>query len=96
MTPNHRTLVTAAVALFVICTLFAPCRTVVAASPADEDDFRSWVDQRVDAWQPTKAERLFDEIGWVTDIRRAEQLAQRHGRPIFLFTHDGRMAVGRC
>jgi len=27
---------------------------------------------------------------------RYEQLAREHRRPIFLFTHDGRMNVGRC
>jgi len=59
-------------------------------------DLAGWVDQRIAAWQPTKAERRFDDIGWLTDIRQAERLAKQHNRPVFLFTHDGHMAVGRC
>jgi hypothetical protein len=56
----------------------------------------AWVAKRVEAWQPTAAERRFDDTGWVTDIREAERLARQHDRPVFLFTHDGRMAIGRC
>ena len=26
----------------------------------------------------------------------ALRLAKKHGRAVFLFTHDGRMAIGRC
>jgi hypothetical protein len=56
----------------------------------------AWVDRRVQEWQPTAAEKRFDEIGWARDIREAERLAKEHDRPVFLFTHDGRMNVGRC
>ena len=59
-------------------------------------DVAAWVDRRVQAWQPTAAERRFDEIAWVKDIREAERLAKQHQRPVFLFTHDGHMAIGRC
>jgi hypothetical protein len=59
-------------------------------------DVAAWVTQRVQDWQPTREERRFDEIGWVTDIREALRLAKEHNRPVFLFTHDGRMAIGRC
>ena len=59
-------------------------------------DVVAWVDQRVRAWQPTAAERRFDDIAWVPDIRTAERLARQHQRPVFLFTHDGHMAIGRC
>jgi hypothetical protein len=70
---------------------------IVADDQAVSDaDIAGWVDKRVEAWQPTKAERRFDEIGWITDIREAERLAKQHNRPVFLFTHDGHMAVGRC
>jgi hypothetical protein len=41
-------------------------------------------------------DRRFDEIGWFTEIRSAEKAARESGRPLFLFTHDGRMNVGRC
>jgi hypothetical protein len=63
--------------------------------PADTDDL-SWVEQRVRDWQPTAEERRFDEIGWAPTIREAERLAREHDRPVFLFTHDGHMAIGRC
>ena len=56
----------------------------------------SWVDKRVDEWQPKASERKFDRIGWLTDIRAGLALAKQNGRPLFLFTHDGRMAIGRC
>jgi hypothetical protein len=59
-------------------------------------DLVAWVTKRVQDWQPSAAERRFDEIGWVQDIRTAERLAKEHNRPVFLFTHDGHMAVGRC
>lgn len=54
------------------------------------------VERQVRAWQPTAAERRFDEVGWVAGLRDAVRLAKRHGRPVFLFTHDGHMNVGRC
>jgi hypothetical protein len=56
----------------------------------------SWVDQRVEEWQPSAAERRFDRIGWLRDIREALDLGKKNSRPVFLFTHDGHMAVGRC
>jgi hypothetical protein len=59
-------------------------------------DLAAWVTKQAQDWQPQAAERRFDDIGWVKDIRTAERLAQEHQRPVFLFTHDGRMAVGRC
>jgi hypothetical protein len=54
------------------------------------------VERRVRRWQPTADERRFDEIGWAGDLREAIRLARRLGRPVFLFTHDGHMNVGRC
>jgi hypothetical protein len=59
-------------------------------------DVAAWVTRRVRAWQPTAAERVFDEVAWVGGLREAQRLAKQHGRPVFLFTHDGHMAVGRC
>jgi hypothetical protein len=63
---------------------------------AGEPDFVTRVDQRVQAWQPTKEERRMDEIGWAGDIRDALRLAKEHNRPVFLFTLDGRINIGRC
>ena len=68
-----------------------------AAPPKVADaDVVSGVAQRVRAWQPTADERVFDEIAWVNGLVEAQRLAKKHGRPVFLFTHDGHMAVGRC
>jgi hypothetical protein len=69
---------------------------VSSSAPADDaDDFVSRTDACVAEWKPTEAERRFDEIGWSTDIRTALALAREHRRPLFVFTHDGRMGVGR-
>jgi hypothetical protein len=65
-------------------------------TPVADADLPGWVDKRVKERQPTDADRRMDEIGWVTDVRAAEKLAKEHTRPVFLFTHDGRMNVGRC
>lgn len=64
-------------------------------SPAIVRD-TAWVDKRAAEIMPTAAEKLIDTIGWVKDIRTALDLGKSHGRPIFLFTHDGRMGHGRC
>jgi len=56
----------------------------------------AWVDQRVVERRPAAEDRRFDEIAWVADIRTAQRLAKEHSRPAFLFTHDGRMNLGRC
>jgi hypothetical protein len=56
----------------------------------------SWVDAQVAERMPSAEERRFDEIGWAKDIRDALRLAKEHNRPVFLFTHDGRMNLGRC
>jgi len=61
----------------------------------DKNDL-AWIDRRIEAWQPTKDERRFDDIAWATDLRTAMKLAKQHNRPVFLFTHDGHMAIGRC
>jgi len=59
-------------------------------------ELAAWVDKRVAERQPSAEDKRFDEIGWAKDIRTAERLAKEHGRPVFLFTHDGRMNIGRC
>jgi hypothetical protein len=68
-----------------------------ADRPAVADkDVKTFVDQRVEEWHPTADERRFDEVGWSTSLVEAERLAKEHKRPVFLFTHDGKMNVGRC
>ena len=63
--------------------------------PAADLSFEA-VQQRVGELQPRTEEKRFDEIGWAKDIRDALRLAKQHNRPVFLFTHDGRMNIGRC
>ncbi len=70
--------------------------SAAADRPPAGGDVADWVARRVRDWQPTRAERRFDEIGWAHDLREALRLAREHHRPVFLFTHDGHMAVGRC
>ena len=74
---------------------------LAAQAPAEDKrpldrDVVEWVQNRVLDWQPTMEDRRFDEIGWAKDVRDAERLAKENHRPVFLFTHDGHMAVGRC
>ena len=80
--------------------LFLWGTAAAATPPAQEkptpEDPAPRVRARVRLWQPVAAERRFDEIGWVGDIFEARRLARLHNRPVFLFTHDGHMAVGRC
>jgi hypothetical protein len=77
-----------------IGALLAAGVSFAADKPVERD--AAWVDQRVKEWQPTAEEKRFDEIGWAKDIRAAEKLAKENNRPVFLFTHDGRMNIGRC
>ena len=56
----------------------------------------AWVEKRVAELQVKSQERRFDEIGWAANIREALRLARESNRPVFLFTHDGRMNLGRC
>ena len=65
-------------------------------SAVSDAKLEGFVAQRLKEWRATAQERRFDEIGWVKDIREALRLAKKHGRPVFLFTHDGRMNIGRC
>ena len=65
-------------------------------TPAPAGDPSAWVDQKVSDCAPKPEERRFDQTGWLTDIRSALDLAKKHNRPVFLFTHDGRMGLGRC
>ena len=75
---------------FVLTLLLAGLRL-----PAADLSFEA-VQQRVAELQPRADEKRFDEIGWAKDIREALRLAKQHNRPVFLFTHDGRMNIGRC
>jgi hypothetical protein len=78
------------VALLAIAAFSGP-----PARAQDGADFAR-IDRMMDAWQPTRDERRFDDIAWADDIRAALKLGKDNNRPIFLFTHKGRMNVGRC
>ena len=67
-----------------------------AAPPPSSGDVAAWVDRKVADCAPKPEERRFDRTGWLTDIRSSLALAKKHDRPVFLFTHDGRMGLGRC
>ena len=69
---------------------------IAVFSTPDRDHDPAWVADRVAKWQPTDRERRWEHIGWATDLRDAERLSKQHNRPVFLFTHDGHLAVGRC
>jgi hypothetical protein len=85
----------------ILCAAFA-CLGVVSLSgargraPIPDKEVIPWTEKRVADWQPKASERRFDEIGWAKDLRTARQLAQQHNRPVFIFTMDGRINIGRC
>ena len=70
--------------------------TLRAAGPVADDQVRSKVDDRVADWWPKPEEKRFDQVGWAADLRTARRLAAEHRRPVFLFTMDGRVNLGRC
>jgi len=83
------------------CSIIVLILTACQGAAGDEKaaslaDLKEMIDRRVADWEPTADEKRFDQIGWCTSLLEAEKLARQHRRPIFLFTHDGRMNVGRC
>ncbi len=80
----------------VILFILTACQAVGDDNPVSFADLKETIDRRIADWQPTAEEKRFDQIGWCTSLLEAEKLAREHQRPIFLFTHDGRMNVGRC
>ena len=65
-----------------------------APQEAAKDDFAR-IDRWIQEWQPTIADRKFEEIGWVKEISDAIKLGKQHGRPVLVFTHKGRINLGR-
>ena len=61
-----------------------------------DDKLVSHVEARVHELQPTRDDRKLDLIGWAPDILAAEKLARASNRPVFLFTYDGDISIGRC
>lgn len=58
-------------------------------------DVPAWVQARVEALRPTAEDRRFDKIGWANSIVDAQKLARQSNRPVFLFTQNGRIEIGR-
>lgn len=88
--------------LFTLGLLAAASATAADKPAADQSaavadaDLVAFVNKRVADWEPTAAERRFDEIGWAKSVLEGERLARQHNRPLFWFTHDGKMSEGRC
>jgi hypothetical protein len=78
--------------------LIASALAVISTAGADapKRDLPKWLDERIAKVWPSADEKRIDQIGWATEILAARELAKKHNRPVFLFTHDGHMAVGRC
>jgi hypothetical protein len=71
------------------------CSTAFMFATDETRDVPTWVQARVEALRPTAADRKFDEIGWANSIVDAEKLARQNNRPVFLFTQNGRIEIGR-
>jgi hypothetical protein len=82
--------------LIVGLVLSAVAATTSAKDTIADSKLVRWVEKTVVDRQPPAADKRFDEIGWVTDIRTAIKLGKEHNRPIFLMTVDGRVNTGRC
>ena len=79
-------------------TAFVVLGFFVAPGEAQVSDryLPTWVQHRADVLSAKFADRPFEKIGWVEDLPSALKLAAEHDRPVFLFTHNGRMDTGRC
>ena len=82
--------------LLTLCLLGAASGADDKPASVADGDLAAFVTKRITDWQPTTEERRFDEIGWVKSVLEGEQLAKQHNRPLFWFTHDGKMSEGRC
>ncbi|HET6382414.1 MAG TPA: hypothetical protein VFJ58_03400 [Armatimonadota bacterium] len=81
-------------AALVIAAPFATVSAPAAVTPALTDP--ASVARQIQEWKPSAEERIFDTIGWARNLIDAEKLARASQRPVFLFTYDGQMAIGRC
>ena len=88
---------------FVLPLVFASLTTAMPhAVDAGDDECAAMIERRVRGWQPTKDERLLDQVGWASDLMEAKRLAKRHERPLFVFTYSGSttranaIALQRC
>jgi hypothetical protein len=80
--------------IFTVGTIFTVAAVCIGA--VSDQKLVSWVQARVRKFEPTKADRTFDQIGWASSITEALRLAKENNKPVFLFTHDGQIETGRC
>ncbi|MBI1792067.1 MAG: hypothetical protein HYR60_31460 [Acidobacteria bacterium] len=64
--------------------------------PVSDAKLVEFVERQAVAWLPASHEKRIDEIGWAPSLVAAKELARRSQRPVFVFTHDGRVSTGRC
>lgn len=76
--------------------MFATLFVTAALGGGPDAELVPTVDRRFAGYWLTPEERAFDRIGWAADLLTARKLAAEHGRPVFLFTMDGRVNTGRC
>jgi hypothetical protein len=55
-----------------------------------------WVTKRTKQMKSSFQRGHFESMGWAPTIGAALELAEKHNRPVFLFTLDGHMNSGRC
>ena len=82
---------------FTVAVLFAS--TAGAADgpkPIADSKLVEFATKRARQVQPVARERRIDEIGWAQSLTAAKMLAAVEKRPVFLFTHDGKVSTGRC
>jgi len=77
-----------------LLTVAALWGTPAAQDIGKADEFGR-IDRWIQEWQPTPGDRKFEEIGWVKEISEAMKLGKQHGRPVLVFTHKGRINLGR-
>jgi hypothetical protein len=79
-----------------VVLLFVTAGAASGLEPPQDAQLKRTVADRIEAWKATPEEKRFDQIGWAPDLRTARRLAAEHRRPVFLFTMDGRVNLGRC
>jgi hypothetical protein len=84
------------VARYVMATLLIASSLWPGDALPPDDQVQKTVDGQVAEWWPRSDEKRFDQIGWASNIQTARRLAAEHSRPVFLFTMDGRVNLGRC
>lgn len=72
--------------------MIAVCSSLGICAAEEIEELAASVHQRVTDWQPTKGERLLDQIGWAGGLEEAQRLAKEYDRPLFVFTYSGSTA----